>query len=118
VAKVLAWLKKVPTWIWIAVIAGGLLVTTIVGWRRAASRLAAALESARSAERTLAIETEATDQHAEVAAELEADLAEIDDETEAKVAVLDAEADAVEVAEDRGDGSLADMANDHFGNEG
>lgn len=119
--KALLWLwgkvKTVPVWIWLVVVAVGLLVTTILGWRRAAARLAAALESARSAERTVEIEKTAVDEHAVVADELAEELAEIDDKAEVDVAVLEDKAEAVEVAEDKADGSLADLANKHFGNQ-
>ena len=115
--KALAWLKKVPAWAWIVVVAVGLVIASVVGWRRAAARCAAALERARSAEATLAIEKTAVEEHAEVAAELEVDLAVIDDRAEADVAGLDEKAEAVEDAEDASDGSLADLANEHFSNE-
>jgi hypothetical protein len=99
------------------VVVVGLVVTTVIGWRRAADRLAVALERARSAEKALAIEQEAAEGHAEVATELEADLGEIDEKAEVELAAIDEKVEAVEKAEDDADGSLADLANEHFGNE-
>jgi Flp pilus assembly protein TadB len=115
--RLLAWIKKVPAWAWIAVVAVGLIVTTVTGWRRAAARCAAALEKARSAEAALAIEKEAAEEHAKVAEELQGDLDEIDEEAELELDGLDEKVDTIEKAESDADGSLADLANEHFGNK-
>jgi hypothetical protein len=111
----LAWLRKIPAWAWIVVIAAGLVVTTVIGWRRAAVRLGAALERARSAERGLDIEREASYEHAKVAKGLELDLAKIDEQAEGRLEELEGRAQDVKRASDDA-GSLADLANDHFGN--
>ncbi len=116
-AKFWAWLKKIPAWTWVITIAVGLLVTAVLGWRRAEARLAAALEKARSAEAALEIESEAAEEHAEVAAELDDDVARIDAETEARLEEIETRAEAVDDAERKQDGSLAEMANKHFGND-
>jgi Sec-independent protein translocase protein TatA len=118
--KALAWLwskvKAVPGWVWLAVLLLGVVVAGVLKWKSMQRRLAAALERARSAERAREIDREAVEAHAEVDAELDADLERIDQEAAERVREYEERAEAVEAAEDKSDGSLADAANDHFRN--
>jgi Sec-independent protein translocase protein TatA len=122
VVKALLWvwgkIKTVPGWVWLAILVVGAVVAGVLKWRSMQRRLTAALERARSAERALEIDRTAVEEHAKVDAKLDVELERIDEDTEERLDEYDDKAEAVEAAEDKSDGSLADLANEHFGNEG
>jgi hypothetical protein len=121
VVAIVAWawdkIKKVPGWIWAALLFVSVVVAGVLKWRSMQRRLTAALERARSAERAIEIEKAAVEEHAKVDADLGRDLADLDAETAERLDGHQETSEAVDAAESENGGGLADLANDHFENE-